>query len=237
MTGIDVEIAKEIAKSLDVKLKLIVRQGDENVDDDLRVNVWKGDVVAHEAADVMLHVPFDRTLELRSESLAILFNPYFGEEIAVAYDRQKLPKVETFARFVYNPIAVEVDTASDFFLSNAFNGQLQQSIRHGRVFADAVEVYRSGEAPAIMGSRAQMEWVKHVVPERDTEIAQPPAPGIVRSTWPIGMAVKQDSRDLGYALGDVVDKLVETGQMAAICARFGVTYVPPKLEDSASKGG
>lgn len=230
MVGIDVEIAREIAEALDLELKLMVRQGDETVDDDLRVNVWRGDVVYRQAADVMLHVPFDRTLEVRSESLAILFNPYFGEQVGVAVDRAVLPEVETFARFVYNPIAVEVDTVSDFFLSNAFGGQLHQSIRRGRVFMDAVEIYRSGEAPALMATRAQAEWVAHITPGRDTMVVQPPTPGIIRSFWPIGMAVKHDSRDLGYALTDVITELVDSGRMEEICAEFGVTYVPPKLD-------
>lgn len=230
MRGIDVDIAKEIADWLGVELRLMVRQGGEQVDDDLRVNIWRGDIVKREAADVMLHVPFDRTLEIRSESLAILFNPYFGEEVALAVDREKLPDLTTFAKFVYNPIAVELDTVSDFFLANAFNGQLQKNIRRGRIFSEAVDIYRKGDAPALMGSRAQMEWVKSQVSERETYIVQPPTPGIIRAKWPIGMAVKHDSRDLGYELGAMVETLLENGRLEDIHARYGVTYVKPQLD-------
>ena len=40
--GIDVEIAKEIAASLDVELRLKWMTADESSEDDLRNNLWKG---------------------------------------------------------------------------------------------------------------------------------------------------------------------------------------------------
>lgn len=231
MVGIDVDIAREIAEGLGVDLELLVRQADENVDDDLRVNVWKGDIVGRKAADIMLHVPYDRALEIRSESLAILFNPYFGEEHAVVFDTARIPEVTTFGRFVTNPIGAELDSASDFFLSNAFRGQLQESIRRGRTLDDAFVTFLSGEVPAYMGSLAQCEYLAHLAAGKiATAIAQPPMPGIVRSKWPVGMAVKQDSRDLGYAVGDIIMALQQNGRLEEISRRYGVTYKPPELE-------
>lgn len=230
MVGIDVDLAHEIADFFELELELMVRGADETVDDDLRVNVWKGDIVYNKAADVMLHAPYDRELEIRSESLAILFNPYFGEEFAIAVNRDMLPEISTFASFVTRPIAVEVDTAGDFFLSNAFNGQLHGSIRRGRFFGDAVKLFEDGDVPALMASRAQAEWVAHKNPDMDVYIAQPPMPGIVRSKWPIAMAVKHDSRDLGYAINDAVVDLVERGRMEEIFESYGVTYLPPDLD-------
>lgn len=224
--GIDVEIAEAMAAELGVELRLLMRGADENIDDDLRVNIWKGDLIHRQAADVMLHVPYDREVDTRNE-LAVLFSPYFRDEMAIVHDRRVLPQVPTFGYFVTRPIAVEVDTAGDFFLSNAFRGQLQQSVRRGRIFSDAVAMYTRGEVPALMGSRAQVEWVAHIAEAQDSLIAQPPMPGIVRTHWPVGIAVKHDSRDLGYALGDVLDALITSGELTSICARYGVTYVEP----------
>jgi len=228
--GIDADIARAMAKQLGVKLNFLIRAADENVDDDLRVNIWKGDLIHRKAADVMLHVPFDRELEVRAESRAVLFNPYFGEQIAVVFDADKLPEVRTYGRFTANPIAVELDTASDFFLSNAFRGQLHQSIRRGRTFLDAVKLIENNEAPALMASRAQTEWVKFRNPERNFKVAQPPAPGLVRTQWPIAMAVREDSRDLGYALGDVISTLKTSGELKAIFARYGVQLLEPVIK-------
>lgn len=226
LKGIDVEVGRAFGEGLGVEVEFLVRGADENIDDDLRVNIWKGDLIHRKAADVMLHVPVDKEVDIRNE-LAVITGPYFLEQMAVIANTEALPELDTFARFVYKPIAVEVDTAGDFFLSNAFRGQLHSSIRRGRTFLDAVEVFESGEAVALMGSRAQAEWVgansKH-----QTKLHQPPMPGIVRQSWPIGIAVKYDSRDLGYALGDILMELVVSGRLQEIAASYGVEYVKPE---------
>jgi len=229
-TGIDADIGRAFGKALGVDIEFLVRGADENVDDDLRVNIWKGDLINRRAADVMMHVPFDRELDARND-LAVITAPYFQEEMALLHDVAKVPEVASFGRFVSTPIAVEVDTAGDFFLSGAFNGQLQQSVLRGRTFEDAMTLFLEGEVPALLSTRAQAEWVatQAATLDIDTGIAQPPMPGIVRGGWPIGIAVKHDSRDLGYALGDVVSELIASGKMAAVYARYGVTYVPPVL--------
>jgi ABC-type amino acid transport substrate-binding protein len=227
--GIDVDISRHFGKSLGVDIEFLIRGADENVDDDLRVNVWKGDMIYHKSADVMMHVPFDRELDARNE-LAVLTSPYFQEQMALVFDTDQYAAVDTFGRFVTNPIAVELDTAGDFFLSNAFRGQLLQSIRRGRTFADAQRLYADGEVGALLGSRAQAEWVAFKTPAIHSRVTQPPMPGIVRTGWPIGIAVREDSRDLGYALGDVLTELINSGQMQAIYASYGVQWLPPELE-------
>lgn len=226
LKGIDVEIGRAFGEKLGVDIEFLVRGADENLDDDLRVNIWKGDLIHRKAADVMLHVPVDREVDIRNE-FAVITAPYFLEQMAVVADSEKLPELDTFARFVYQPIAVEVDTAGDFFLSNAFRGKLHSSVKRGRTFADAVQVFESGEAGALMGSRAQAEWAGHVS-TRPTQIHQPPMPGIVRQSWPIGIAIKHDSRDLGYALGDVITELINTGRLEEITASYGVSYIKPE---------
>ena len=227
--GIDIDIARHFGEALGVDVEFLIRGADENVDDDLRVNIWKGDLIHRKAADVMMHVPYDREIDIRNE-LAVLTAPYFQETMALLHNTDKLPKVDTFGRFVSNPIAVELDTAGDFFLSNAFSGQLHQSIRRGRTFHDAQQLYASGEVGALLASRAQVEWVAFKSDDIPSRISQPPMPGIVRTGWPIGIAIKHDSRDLGYALGDVLSQLVESGEMQEIYAHYGVDYMPPELQ-------
>ena len=227
--GIDVEIARHFGKALGVEVEFLIRGADENLDDDLRVNIWKGDLVYRKVADVMMHVPFDREVDTRNE-LAVLMAPYFQEQMALVFNTEDMPEVDTFGRFVTNPIAVELDTAGDFFLSNAFRGQLLQSIQRGRTFQDAMDLYTSGEVGALLGSKAQAQWVAFKAENIQSEIAQPPMPGIVRTGWPIGIAIKHDSRDLGYALGDVLTELVDTGEMAKIYQRYGVDWIEPELK-------
>lgn len=226
--GIDVEIAKHFGKSLGVDVEFLIRGADENLDDDLRVNIWKGDLIHRKLADVMMHAPYDREVDTRNE-FAVLMAPYFQEKIALVHNTDMLPEVSTFGSFVTRPIAVELDTAGDFFLSNAFQGQLHKSVRRGRTFQDAHDLYASGQVSALLASRAQVEWVAAESEDINSTVAQPPMPGIVRTGWPIGIAIKHDSRDLGYALGDVLAALVESGEMQKIYENFGVEWLPPEL--------
>jgi len=225
--GIDVEIAQHFAKSLDVELRILMRGADENVDDDLRINLWKGDLIHRKVADVMMHVPYDRELDTRNEFI-VLMSPYFLEEMAVVSNTDKLPEVETFGRFLNTPIAVELDTVGDFFLSNAFRGQLHNSIRRGRTFGEVVEQFTSGAVSAAMGSKAQMEWIAKQSGDTNTAIFQPPMPGIVRKSWPVGIGIKHDSRDLGYALTDVAAELISSGELEKITAKYGVSFSAPE---------
>ena len=229
--GIDVEIGRHIGKYLGVDVEFLIRGADENLDDDLRVNIWKGDLIHRRFADVMLHAPFDREVDIRNE-FAVLSSPYFQEKMALVHNVNVMPEVKTFGSFVTNPIAVELDTAGDFFLSNAFRGQLHQSMRRGRTFTDAQALYNNGEVPALLASRAQTEWVAHEAAKLGIEsrISQPPMPGIVRKGWPVGIAVKHDSRDLAYAVGDALSDLIDSGEMVKIYERYGVTWFAPELK-------
>lgn len=228
--GIDVEIGRAFGEALGVDVEFLVRGADENVDDDLRVNIWKGDLINRRAADVMMHVPVDPEVDARND-LAVITGPYFQEEMALLHDVEALPEIPSFGRFISTPIAVELDTAGDFFLSNAFRGQIRESVRRGRTFEAASELWLSGEVPALLATRAQAEWVARAGETRGIEsaLAFPPMPGIVRTGWPIGIAVKHDSRDLGYTLGDVLTELIDSGRMQEIYARHGVTWVAPVL--------
>ena len=227
--GIDVDIAEALGKRLNVEVKILMRGADENLDDDLRVNIWKGDLIYRQVADVMMHVPYDAEVNARNE-LAVLMAPYFQEKMAVVVDKKAIPELSTFGSFLNHKIGVEVDTAGDFFLSNAFRGQLHNSIQRGRTFADAAQMYINGDVPALMASRAQSEWVALQAIERESYIAQPPMPGIVRTGWPIGIAVKHDSRDLGYELAELLSQMETGGELQAIYERYGVKYQPPELE-------
>jgi ABC-type amino acid transport substrate-binding protein len=44
------------------------------------------------------------------------------------------------------------------------------------------------------------------------------------------MAWKENSRDLGYAIGAALEKLKSSGELQQIFRQYGVTYVPPPLQ-------
>lgn len=234
--GIDVDIGRELAKAIGVEPRFMIRQAGENIDGDLRNNIWRGDLVDKKMADVMLHVPQDRGLqapvpgEIEPRNDLVHFCcGYHLETFAVVVD-PTIIKAKTFAPFVRRKIGVEVDTVPDFFLSAAFGGQLMNSIVRTRTFAGAMKAFEEGEVTAVMATRAQVEWILENT-AREAAIITPPTPGIVRADWPVGLAVRTDSRDVAYEFGLVLEKLAASGRLDEIMRGYGVTYVPVPVND------
>ncbi len=234
--GIDVDIAAELASAIGVEVRYMVRIAGENIDADLRSNIWRGDIVDRKMADVMMHVPQDRgliapvpgELEPRNELVHFCCG-YYQERFAVVVD-PAIITANTFAPFVRRPIAVEVDTVPDFFLSAAFGGQLMNSVFRARTFEQAAQAFEKGEVTAVMASYAQAEWIVRNS-ARATRIMRPPTPGIVREDWPVGLAVRTDSRDLAYEFDLVLEKLAQSGRLREIMADYGVTYTPVPVRE------
>ena len=84
--GVDVELGRIVAEELGVEARFVGLTADETVDDDLRNYVWKGPLIGGEVVNVMLHVPWDRELDIRNE-LVVLTGKYMVEQIAIALDR------------------------------------------------------------------------------------------------------------------------------------------------------
>jgi len=129
LIGIDVEIAGRIAAELGVRLELMAVQADENVDADLRNHIWrgprigarsKGSIAVDSVANLMLHVPYNKELDIRNE-LAVLFSPYFADRVAIARDPEAFEGGE-FSLFDLEgkAVGVELDTLSDFYLSSTW---------------------------------------------------------------------------------------------------------------------
>lgn len=229
--GIDVDIATEIAKRLGVEPRIVVRVAGETLDTDLRYNIWRGELTTKKVVDVMMHVPQDKGLhqlqpgetEPRND-LVHFCCAYQQESFGVIADPEVLT-VNTYAPFVYNKIGVEVDTVPDFFLTNAFGGQLMQSIVRRSTFNQTVDLWEKGEVSAVMAMRAQVEWIARNT-KRNARVASPPTPDIVRRDWPVGLAVRTDSRDLAYEMDLHLEEMAKSGKLAEIMSAYGVTYTP-----------
>ena len=224
-SGIDVEIGRAIAQELGVEAEIILRMQGEEVDDDLRANIWRGPLTGGGVGDIMLHVPTDRELAVRNKE-AVIGNPYFLETIAVAIDPKKVPKNSDFTYFKREKIGVKLGTVSDYFLMTFEDGALINTISHYTKPPVGIKEFIDGEVAATMGVRSEIEGLfkeQNIV----AEFITPEMPGIFRTSWVVGMAVDEKSRDLGYAIGDVLTKLRANGKLAKIFSDFGVTYIPP----------
>lgn len=226
--GIDADIGRLLAKKLGVEPEIIARMQGEEVDDDLRANVWRGPLTGGALGDVMLHVPIDRELVIRNKE-AVMGNPYFEHRIAIAIDTARTgdnPPLDVFKR---EKIGVQLGTVADYFLMFHEGGALRGNITHFTKPHDGLKKFLSKEIAGLMGVRSQIEGLLREQ-GASTEFAEPPMPGIVRSRWTVGIAVKENSRDLYYAVGNVLADMQASGELAEVFKSYGVTYVPPPIK-------
>lgn len=225
--GIDVDLGRALARKLGVEAEVVLRMQGEKADDDLRANVWKGPLTGGGVGDVMLHVPYDREFALRNRE-AVIANPYFEERIAVAIHPERTGQSPTFDVFKKEYVGVQLGTVADYFLMTYEDGALIETIRHHVKPVDGVKRFLGRETAALMGVRSQIESLLFEA-GANAPIVEPEMPGIVRQRWLVGMAVKENSHDLKYALEAALKELVEAGELRAICAEYGVAYMPAVL--------
>jgi len=227
--GVDVELGRAIARELGVAPRIILRMQGETADDDLRVNVWKGPLTGGGVGDVMMHVPTDREFMIRNRE-AVIGNPYFHEQIAVAIHPDLTGPDPTFDVFKTNRIGVQLGTVADYFLMTYGNGALINNVAHHLRAEQGIREFKERSVAAMMGVRSKLEAMLKETGTRAAFVT-PEMDGIVRRDWVVGMAWKENSRDLGYAIEAALQKIVESGEMKQIYERYGVTYVPPPLVD------
>lgn len=223
--GIDVDLGRALARMLGVEAEIVLRMQGEKQDDDLRVNVWKGPLTGGGVGDVMMHVPYDREFSLRNRE-AVVGNPYFEERVAVFVHPERASATFDFGAFKSEKIGVQIGTVADYFLMTYEDGAIAQNVAHHVKPIDGTKRFLAKETSALMGVRSNVEGLLHTL-DGKARIIEPPMPGIVRSRWVIAMAWKENSRDLGYALGAALDKLRASGELRNIFARYKVTYAPP----------
>lgn len=243
--GVDVELGKAIAKDLGVDFKVHWITPDENLEDDLRNNVWKGHYLDKDEAnplalkniaDVMMRVPYDREFSYKIDGyglavndMVVMFGPYQRESWQVVYDSSKLDNVSTVAVFQYHPIGVEVDSLPAIYLTSAFGGRMRDKTHHYPNAAAAFKGMESGEVDAVMAMRAEIDWLVSGSDQTRYQLGVNGYPMMGKQKWDIGMAVKHTYRQLGYAVGDAVEKLVKDGGMEQIFQRYGLRYEVPEL--------
>ncbi len=223
--GIDIDLADAIAQKIGVKSEVRLVGADENVEDDLRNNVWKGHYLGGGVTDVMLHMPYDRAFSEKVDKVKFVA-PYQVEQVVFAFNTDKVGKQPTLANFMSEPIGVEIDTLSDLYLLDAMQGKISQNIKHFENLSKAADALKKGEIAGIMGPRGELEGL---LAERagNIEVQGLVTPGLSRSSWAMGAAVKADNEELAKAVDGAVAELVKDGSVKKIFDAHKVTYYPP----------
>jgi polar amino acid transport system substrate-binding protein len=232
--GIDVELGKMIAKSLNVKPVWSFTGFDENLASDLRNNIWRGNVVHKNKADVMLRVPYDydylritdkSTGQLETDMVSIK-GPYQSEKWIIATNKAVIPQINTLGIFAYQTIGVEVDLLPDLYLSGFARGLLSKNIKHYNKFSDAINDLKSGKIDAVAGLKSQIEYLLDYKNNSDKYYLSENIPQM-KSQWDLATAVSSNFRDLSYHIDGLMDKAYKDGEIKKIFDDFGVTYIPP----------
>jgi ABC-type amino acid transport substrate-binding protein len=225
VTGIDVEIAKALATELGVDADIELRMGGERADQDVRVNVIRGTVGGGKPGDIMMHIPTDKEFAMKFKE-AVISNPYFLQTVAIAIDSKRIPKDATFDIFKKEKVSVKLATVSDYFLMGFQDGALVNNVSHFTRGPQGAKEFLSGETAALMGVRSEIEGTLFEQGAK-AEFISPEMSDLIRKQWVVGIANDDKSRDLGYAIGQALNKLRESGKLKDIFAKFGVTYIPP----------
>lgn len=231
--GVDIAVGAILAETLGVRPEYRFVQAGENLQVDLMSYVWRGTVQKEPVSNVMLRVPYNSDFTCLVEQV-VFTGQYAAEEIAIAYRQDAYPDavpsdhprhegapVPAFFRF--DPVAVENDSISDFYLTSFPGGQIGDSIHRYPSMAKAMAALAGREVMAAMGPRAQLQFGAAA----GVRVHQPPLPGFALGRWTVGLAVHQSHRDLAYALDDAIAAALADGRIAAAYAAYGLTFTPP----------
>jgi len=232
--GIDIEIAKNIAQKLNVKPVWYWTGSDENLEDDLRNIIWKGNLIHKTKADVMFRVPFDydfirqiekATGELSNE-LVVVKSPYHSERWVIVTNKKRIPEIRNLAIFKYHTIGVEIDTLPDAHLTSSFKGALQSNVKHYINIYDAMKDLKDGKIDAISGLKSQLEFGLDYKNNKDKYYISEPLK-YVNSTWDLGIAVRTDFRALSYKLDGYMSEMYNDKTIEKIFLNYNLKYEMP----------
>jgi ABC-type amino acid transport substrate-binding protein len=232
--GIDIELGKKVAASLNVKPVWYFTGFDENLAGDLRNTIWRGNLIHKTKADIMFRIPYDydylrmtdiSTGELENERVTIK-GPYQSEKWIIATNKEVIPQIKTLAIFAYQTIGVEIDMLPDLHLSGFARGLLQRNIKHYANFQDAVNDFKSGKLDAIAGLKSQIEYLIDYKNNKDKYYLTQDIPQM-KSQWDLATAVSSSYRDLSYHVDGVLDVAYKNDEIKKIFESFGVEYLAP----------
>ncbi|ODS93008.1 MAG: ABC transporter substrate-binding protein [Erythrobacter sp. SCN 62-14] len=223
--GIDADLARAIAEALGVKADLAFFTADEDVSDDLRNVIWRGGLLGFRPCDLMMHAPFDMRFAAKEERV-VFVAPYAREEFTAICSTQTKDCDMPPQRFVGKKVGAELDSIPDFYLMGSFGGILKSDVVHFPTGYEAAAAVQDGAVEMAVASRAEIEAALFDRPDLAARQRKSPLPMMMSDGWDIGMAVRDDSRSLGNAVEDIVAAMAEDGRLAALFARYGVTWQP-----------
>ncbi len=232
--GIDIELGTKVAKSLNVKPVWNFTGFDETLSGDLRNNIWRGNIVHKNKADVMFRIPYDydylritnkSTGELETERVSIKA-PYQSEKWIIVTNKEVIPEVKTLGVFAYHTVGVEIDTLPDLHLTGFARGLISKNVKHYTKMSEIIADFKSGKIDAIAGLKSQIEFLLDYKNNKDKYLLTSEIPQM-KSQWDLATATDSKYKDLSYHLDNIIDEAYQNGEIKKIFENYGVEYIPP----------
>ncbi len=229
-TGVDVDMGTALAAALNLKATFRTFIPGDDLDDDLRNQLWRGTVVGGTVGDVMLHVGADPQYVARQDKVSI-FGVYYREALAVSFDPKRFASYSTLDDLDGHKVGTELGTLADQYLTNFHGGAIAKAVRRYPTLAEAVKAYCDGTLDSAIAPKGELQGLMHDkgCPARYAAPQPLVLQGIYHGAWELGIAVKKDSPKLRDALANAMAKLIESGELKAIYARHGMDYTAPGL--------
>lgn len=228
MQGLDIALAEALARQLELKLALLPFDAGERMNDDLRNMVWRGHYLGYGPADIMLHVPVDKALMLENRQ-TLIFAPYMRQVQVLLHDTRKLPQVNGPDDLKGQTLAAERGTGMASVLMGQNNGALREQVALYNSGVEAAKAVINGQASAAYVLRSQAESAVALTSPKPAHLAFTgmPLEGIPANGWPLGLAIKADSKDLGQAIEVAFQNLRSSGELLAMFRQRGMTLTAP----------
>lgn len=226
--GLDVSLARGLARELNLQLSLLPFDAGEKMNDDLRNMVWRGHYLGYGPADVMLHVPVDKYLMAQNRQ-TLIFAPYAREVLTVFHRRDQLSGIRSGDDLQSHTLGAERGSGAASILMGYRGGMLREQVRIYASGIEAAQAVLKGEVTAAYVTRAQAEAAMFAVQADRTPygLADLGLPGLADNGWPIGMAVKSENKALALALESALQRLRDRGELLAMFREHGLTMVTP----------
>ncbi len=220
--GIDHDLADALAKKLNLKVSLLPFPAGDDIGDDLRNMVWKGHFLGFGPADVMLHVPVDRSVMLKNDKVEI-FAPYYRDTVKLVRNVKAIPDLNGIESLEGKKLGAEKVSISSMVLLG--EQSLRENVNIYLTPIEALQKLKDGELDAVVASRSEIESV--IRGDQRFEVTDAPFSRLPRNGWVVGMAVKKENTELALLLQKAVNDMFDSGEMTALFAKHGVRSIKP----------
>ncbi len=220
--GIDHDLADALAKKLNLKVSLLPFPAGDDIGDDLRNMVWKGHFLGFGPADVMLHVPVDRSVMLKNDKVEI-FAPYYRDTVKLVRNVKAIPDLNGIESLEGKKLGAEKVSISSMVLLG--EQSLRENVNIYLTPIEALQKLKDGELDAVVASRSEIESV--IRGDQRFEVTDAPFSRLPRNGWVVGMAVKKENTELALLLQKAVNDMFDSGEMSALFAKHGVRSIKP----------